>query len=88
MEVNVNDVVTLGLDEKYLVLTNAMYNDAEYYYLIGVTEDGENVKDNIKIVRKEKDNEDVFLIPIEDENEAKAVAAVLLENIKNNAEIA
>lgn len=73
MNIEVNDVITLHNNEKYLVLADALYNDQKYYLLIQVTEDEENIKDHFKIVKEKKDTSQTILIDVKDPNELDAV---------------
>ena len=52
MNININDVVTLNDDRKFLVLSDTTYNDFKYFYLIEVTPDGEELVDRVKIVKE------------------------------------
>lgn len=84
MNININDVITLHNDEKYLVLADTLYHDYKYYYLIEVTEDGEEVGDRFKIVKERKDNDQIILMDVKDHEELDTVRKLLSEGLKQN----
>jgi|CZCB01.1.fsa_nt_gi hypothetical protein len=84
MNINVNDVLTLHNNEKYLVLADAIYNDFKYYYLVEVTEDGEEVKDRIKVVKAKIDDDQTILTEVKDTNELEVVSNLLFERLEQN----
>ena len=51
MKIEINKIITLGNQEKYLVIDKVVHNDIEYYYVAEVNEDETNIKDNYKILK-------------------------------------
>jgi hypothetical protein len=43
MKIEINKIITLGNQEKYLVIDKAVHNDIEYYYVAEVNEDETNI---------------------------------------------
>lgn len=84
MDININDVLTLHDNSKYLVLSETLYHDYKYYYLVEVTEDGEDVKDNIKIMKEKKDTDRTILVAVTNPDELEVVSKLLGENLKQN----
>ena len=55
----INKIITLGNEEKYLVIDKVTKDEKDYYYVAEVNEDETNIKDNYKIITtttKEDDN--------------------------------
>lgn len=50
MEIKYQDILTLNDDNEYVVASKAIYNDAEYIYLVDI-----NDSTNIKFMEIEKD---------------------------------
>lgn len=84
MNININDVITLHDNQKYLVLAETLYHDYKYYYLIEVTEDGEDVKDHVRIMKEKKDSDRLILLDVKDHDELEVVSKLLGEDFKQN----
>ena len=46
MKLEVNNVITLGNDEKYLIIESVKHNDTEYYYIAEVNATETDIKNN------------------------------------------
>ena len=61
MELEINKIIILGNNEKYLVIDKVNNNGINYYYVAEVNDQETDIKDNYKIVTIEKeDNQDCF----------------------------
>ena len=47
MKIEINKIITLGNQEKYLVIDKVVHNDIEYYYVAEVNEDETNIYNKI-----------------------------------------
>ena len=61
MKIEINKIITLGNQEKYLVIDKVVHNDIEYYYVAEVNEDETNIKDNYKIVEASYKDNNIYL---------------------------
>ncbi len=84
MIINVNDVITLTDNRQFLVLSDAIYNQTRYFYLIELTDGGEQIVDNIKIVKELKDGDGSKLIAVVDYEEIDNVKEILVANLETN----
>ena len=83
MELNINKIIVLGNNEKYLVIDKVNNNNKFYYYVAEVNEQETDIKDNYKIVTVEKeDNQDCF-VEVLGEEKLKEVLPLFLANITN-----
>lgn len=84
MKIEVNKIITLGNQEKYLVISHVVNNDKDYYYIAQMEENGKDIKDNYKItVASEKDNK-IFIDEVVGETNLKTVLPLFVANINNN----
>ncbi|NLM63604.1 MAG: hypothetical protein GX190_04760 [Mollicutes bacterium] len=87
MKININDVITLTDNRKFLVLAETLFNETKYYYLIELTEDGEQIVDHVKIVKELKEDNGMKLVVVSDPNEINDVKDDLVASLdKNNFE--
>ena len=84
MEININDVLTLKDNRKFLVLSETIYNDNKYYYLIELTKDGEEIVDHVKIVKTLANEKGSRLITVLDPDEIDNVKEDLVANLDKN----
>lgn len=84
MDININDVLTLHDNSNYLVLAETLYHDFKYYYLVEVTDDGEDIKDHIKVMKEKKDTDRTILVAVTDHDELEVVSKLLGESLKQN----
>ncbi len=84
MNIGVNNVITLNNDEKYLVLSETEYNNNKYYYLIGVTPDGEELNDKIKIMTEVTIDGKLSLKVLKDPDIIEQIKQLLADNLAKN----
>lgn len=84
MDINVNEVITLENNLKYLVLADILNNGIKYYYLIEVSEDSDDIKDNVKIMKENKMNNNIFLKVVDNEDELVTVSKLLSKKLEEN----
>lgn len=84
MILEVNRVITLGNDEKYLIIEKVENNEKEYYYIAEVNQTETDIKDNYKIVTTNKENEDIFIEEITGEDKLKEILPLFLDKFSEN----
>lgn len=75
----INKVITLGNDERYLVIETISREDIDYYYIAEVNNSGTDIVDNYKIVTTVIDGEDTLIEEITGEEKLKEVLPLFLE---------
>lgn len=66
MENKINKIITLRNGKKYVVLNQAIYKQKNYFFLVGVTDDEENVTDEFRIVQEVEQEGKKFVKDIHD----------------------
>ena len=79
MKLEVNNVITLGNDEKYLIIESVKHDDTEYYYIAEVNATETDIKDNYKIIIAHNVGEDTFIEEITGEDKLKEILPLFLE---------
>ena len=69
MKINVNDVITLKDNRQFLVLSDTIYNETRYLYIIELTEEGQEIVDNVKIVKEVVTGDGSKLVTVTDYDE-------------------
>ena len=84
MTLEVNRVITLGNDEKYLIIEKVESNEKEYYYIAEVNQTETDIKDNYKIVVTNIENEDIYIEEITGEDKLKEILPLFLDKFSKN----
>lgn len=79
MKIEVNKIVTLGNDEEYLVVDMVEKDDKEYYYIAQVNEEGNDIKDNYKIVCATYKDGDIYLDEVLGEDKLKSILPLFVK---------
>lgn len=67
MENNINNILTLENDEKYIVVNQAIYQGRNYYLVAKVTDDEEDVLDEFKLLEETNIGEEKAVSLVTDE---------------------
>ena len=67
MENRINKVIVLGNNKKYAVLNQAIYKDKNYFFVVGVTEDEEDLTDEFRILEENVRDNKRFVSPVKDQ---------------------
>lgn len=70
---NVNDIVEINNNEKYVVVNKLTYQEEDYYYIVLIDDINKVLKDVCKIVKLKKDNDIVTIELVEDRQELEAI---------------
>ena len=67
MENRINKIMTLKDGKKYIVLNQAIYKDTNYFFVVRITEDGEDVTDEFRIIEEVLKDEKRYIRDVRDE---------------------
>lgn len=81
MRIDVNQIVTLGNKEKYLVISHVNHQLVDYYYIAEVEENGKDIKDNYKIMKLTENDGKLFLDEVVGETNLKTVLPLFVNDI-------
>lgn len=70
---NVNDIIEINNNEKYVVVNKLTYQEEDYYYIVLIDDINKVLKDVCKIVKLKKDNDIVTIELVEDRQELEAI---------------
>ena len=82
MEINLHTVLTLEDDEKYVVVAKIEYEGNYYDYLLQLTDDEEDVTDQVAIVKEEKENDEIYIDEIIDEQLLKKLTPLFQKQLE------
>lgn len=66
MENRINKIMTLKDGKKYIILNQAIYKETNYFFVVGITNDGEDVTEEFRIVEEIKKNGKKFIRDVRD----------------------
>ncbi len=79
MRLEINKIVTLGNGEEYLIIDKVEKDDKEYYYVAEINEDGNDIKDNYKIVCATYKDNAVYLDEVLGEDKLKSILPLFVK---------
>ncbi|MCI6265384.1 MAG: hypothetical protein MR598_00890 [Erysipelotrichaceae bacterium] len=83
MKLDINKIITLGNQEKYLVISHIVNNNKDYYYIAELDDNGKDIKDNYKIMVATEENNNIFLDEVVGETNLKSVLPIFVKDIIN-----
>ena len=81
MNIEVNKIITLGNDEKYLVISHVVNNLKDYYYIAEVDENKKDIKDNYKIMVATIEGNKTYLDEVIGETNLKVILPLFVKDI-------
>lgn len=81
MNLEINKIITLGNNEKYLIISHITNNNKDYYYIAELDENGKDIKDNYKIMQATTENDKIFLDEVVGETNLKTVLPIFVKDI-------
>ena len=81
MKIDVNKIITLGNNEKYLIISHIVNNDKDYYYIAQMDENGKDIKENYKITVATVDGDKTFIDEVVGETNLKTVLPLFVADI-------
>lgn len=83
MKLDVNKIITLGNNEKYLIISHVTHNNKDYYYIAELEENQKDIKDNYKIMVATEEANKTYLDEVVGETNLKIVLPLFVEDITN-----
>ena len=80
MEITKGKIVTFGNNEKYLVVSKVVHNNNDYYYIAECNEEGNDIKDNYKIIKVSYEGKKIFMDEVVGEANLKTVLPLFVGN--------
>lgn len=84
MKLDINKIITLGNQEKYLIISHITNNKKDYYYIAELEETGKDIKDNYKIMLATVKDGKTFLDEVVGETNLKTVLPLFVKDITNS----
>lgn len=84
MKLDIGKIITLGNNEKYLIISHITNNSKDYYYIAELDENEKDIKDNYKIMLASTKEDKIFLDEVVGETNLKIVLPLFVKNINNN----
>ena len=81
MKLEINKIITLGNQEKYLIISHIINNSKDYYYIAELEENNKDIKDNYKIMLVTEKNGKTFLDEVVGETNLKTVLPLFVKEI-------
>ena len=81
MNIDLNKIITLGNNEKYLVISHVINNLKDYYYIAEVEENEKDIKDNYKIMVATKEDDKIYLDEVIGETNLKVILPLFVKDI-------
>lgn len=77
MDNKINKIIVLGNQKKYVVLNQAIYQGKNYFFVVGVTEDEEDVNDDFRILEENIRDNKTFVSQVKDPDTVELLAKYL-----------
>lgn len=77
MENRINKILNLTNGKKYLVLNQAFYKGNSYYFVVGVTEDENDVTDEFRLLEEKEVDGKLHVTEVKDPETVKLLAEYL-----------
>lgn len=82
MEIGLHTVLTLEDDDKYVVVAKVEFEGNHYDYLFQLTDDEEDVTDQVVIVKEEKENNEIYIDEVVDEELLKKLTPLFQKQLE------
>lgn len=83
MKLDINKIITMGNNEKYLIISHINTNNKDYYYIAELDENEKDIKDNYKIMLATTKDDKIFLDEVVGETNLKIVLPLFVNNINS-----
>lgn len=83
MKLEINKIITLGNNEKYLIISHITNNNHDYYYIAELDENGKDIKDNYKIMEATIEGDKIYLDEVVGETNLKTVLPLFVKSLTN-----
>lgn len=82
MNIELHTVLTLDDNEKYIVVAKANYEGHSYDYLLQLSADGEDVTEQVAIVKEEKEDNRLYIVEVNDKKQLDQLAPLFCEQLE------
>ncbi len=83
MNIELHTVLTLDDNEKYIVVAKAEYDGNAYDYLLQLSADGEDVTEQVAVVKEEKEDNRLYIVEVNDKNELDKLAPLFCKQLED-----
>lgn len=80
MSLEINKIVVLGNNEKYLIVDRVLKDEKEYYYIAQVNDDESDIEDNYKIVCATYKDGEIYLDEVLGEDKLKSILPMFVKD--------
>ena len=80
MNISENVIIVLENQERYIVLNEIHYEEDKYYLLMGIDNNNDVISSKVVFIKTINDNDDLYVIKINDEQLIKNLTKVLKSN--------
>lgn len=77
MENRINNIMTLKNGKKYAVVNQAIYRNVNYYFVVGVTDDEEDLTEEFRIIEEVNKDGKKFVKDVKDKKLIELLAKYL-----------
>ena len=81
MNIDINKIITLGNNEKYLVISHVINNLKDYYYIAEVEENEKDIKDTYNIMVATKEDDKIYLDEVIGETNLIVILPLFVKDI-------
>lgn len=81
MKIDVNKIITLGNNEKYLIISHVENNNKDYYYIAELDQNGKDIKENYKIMESTITDGKTYLDEVVGETNLKTIIPLFVKNL-------
>lgn len=81
MKIDINKIITLGNNERYLVISHVTNHQKECYYIAELDESEKDIKDNYKIMELTEENGKSLLNEVVGETNLKTILPLFVNDI-------
>jgi len=81
MNLEINKIITLGNQEKYLIISHVTNNNRDYYYIAELEENEKDIKENYKIMEASNELGKTYLNEVVGETNLKIVLPLFVKNL-------
>ena len=78
----INTIITLDNQEKYMVLNSTVYENSNYYLVMGMDENNEVISSKVAIFKAENEGEDIYVTKVEDNDLMVTITNLLKSQIR------
>lgn len=81
MTLDVNKIITLGNNEKYLIISHVENSNKDYYYIAELDQNGKDIKENYKIMESTITDGKTYLDEVVGETNLKTIIPLFVKNL-------